>query len=53
MIGIRFPGRAWIFLFTTMARLHTKLYLENLKGRDHLEDIDVNRSIILKWILKK
>ena len=25
----------------------------NLKGRDHLEDLDVYRSIILKRILKK
>jgi hypothetical protein len=25
---------------------------ENLKGRDHLEGLDVDRRIILKWILK-
>jgi hypothetical protein len=25
--------------------------LENLKGRDHLEDVGVGRRIILKWIM--
>jgi hypothetical protein len=27
--------------------------LENLKGRDHLVDIGVDRRFLLKWILKK
>jgi hypothetical protein len=27
--------------------------LEDLKGKDHLGDPDVDRRIILKWILKK
>jgi hypothetical protein len=27
--------------------------MENLKERDHLEDIEVDGSIVLKWILKK
>jgi hypothetical protein len=27
--------------------------MENLKGRDHLEDIDVNMKIILEWMLGK
>jgi len=27
--------------------------LENLKGRDHVEDPDVDRNIILEWILVK
>jgi hypothetical protein len=27
--------------------------VENLKGRDHLEDLSVNANIILKWIIRK
>jgi hypothetical protein len=30
-----------------------KWYVENLKGRDHLEDLSVDGNIILKLILKK
>jgi hypothetical protein len=26
--------------------------LENLKGRDHLEDLGIDRRIILEWILR-
>jgi len=33
--------------------MHTKFWPENLKGRDHAEDLDVNGKIILKWILGK
>jgi hypothetical protein len=29
------------------------LFLENLKGRDHLEDLSVYRVIILEWIFEK
>jgi len=32
---------------------HTGFCGETLRGRDHFEDLDVYRSIILKWILKK
>jgi len=28
-------------------------WLENLKGRDYLEDLGVDGMIILKWILGK
>jgi hypothetical protein len=31
----------------------TKFWLENLKGRDHSEDLDVDGMIILEWILGK
>jgi hypothetical protein len=31
---------------------YTKLRSENLKGRDHFEDLGVDGSIILKLILK-
>jgi len=30
-----------------------KIWLENLKGRDHLEDPGLDKKIILKWILGK
>jgi hypothetical protein len=33
--------------------MHTKFWLEDLKRRDHSEDLDVNGSIILEWILGK
>jgi hypothetical protein len=33
--------------------MHTKFWLECLKGRDHLEDQRIDRRIILKWILGK
>jgi hypothetical protein len=31
---------------------YTKLWTETLKERDHLGDLPVNGSIILKWLLK-
>jgi len=33
--------------------MHTKCQSEKFKGRDHVEDVDVDRRIILKWILKR
>jgi hypothetical protein len=33
--------------------MHTELWRGTLKERDHLEDIDVDWSVILKEILKK
>jgi hypothetical protein len=32
---------------------HTIFWLENLKGRDHSEDIHIVRKMILEWILGK
>jgi hypothetical protein len=34
-------------------KMHTKFYSDNMKGRDHLEDLDIGRTIILEWILGK
>jgi hypothetical protein len=31
--------------------MHTVFWLENLKGRDHSEDLDVDEKIILEWVL--
>jgi len=33
--------------------MHTKISLENLKGRDHVEGIGVNEKIILEWMLHR
>jgi len=33
--------------------MNTIFWLENQKGRDHLEDLDVNGKIMLEWILGK
>jgi len=32
--------------------VHTKFWPENLKGKDHLEDLSVD-GILLEWILGK
>jgi hypothetical protein len=31
----------------------TKFWLENPKGKDHSEDLGVDRRIILEWMLEK
>jgi hypothetical protein len=31
----------------------TKFWSENLKERDHLEALDIDRSILLEWIIGK
>jgi hypothetical protein len=33
--------------------MHTDFWLNNLKGRDHSEDLGVDEKIILEWILGK
>jgi hypothetical protein len=33
--------------------MHTKVWSENLEGRDHLQDLDINGKIMLEWILGK
>jgi hypothetical protein len=33
--------------------MDTKFWLESLKGRDHSEELGVDRRIILKWISGK
>jgi hypothetical protein len=32
--------------------MHTKFWLKNLMGKDHLKDLGVGRRILLEWILK-
>jgi len=33
--------------------MHTQFLLENLKGRDHSEDLGVDVRIIVEWMLGK
>jgi hypothetical protein len=33
--------------------VQTIFWLENLKGRAHLEDLGVDERILLQWILRK
>jgi hypothetical protein len=33
--------------------MRAKFWLENIKGRDHSEDRDVDERMILNWILVK
>jgi hypothetical protein len=33
--------------------MHTKFLSEDLKGRDCVEDLGIDESIILEWILGK
>jgi hypothetical protein len=33
--------------------MHIVFRLENLKGRDHSEDLDVDGKVTLEWILEK
>jgi hypothetical protein len=33
--------------------MHSTIWSENLKGRDHLGDLEVGRIMILQWILKE
>jgi hypothetical protein len=32
--------------------MHTEFWWENLKQRDHYEDLDIDRRVILKWSLR-
>jgi hypothetical protein len=34
-------------------KIHKKLWLENLNGRDLSEDLGVDGNIILAWFLRK
>jgi len=34
-------------------QIHTKFWSDNLKGREHWEDLGVDGKIILEWIFEK
>jgi hypothetical protein len=36
-----------------LLELHIQLWWENLRERDHLEDVGLDGRIILEWIIKK
>jgi hypothetical protein len=33
--------------------IHTRFWLENCKGRNHLEDLDIDGKLLLELILEK
>ena len=33
--------------------MHVSIWSENVEGRDHLEDLDLDGSGILKWMVMK
>jgi len=37
----------------TARNMCTKFWLEDMKGRDHLEDLGIDGMITLEWILRK
>jgi hypothetical protein len=45
--GVRLVGHV-----ARMGEMHTKFWSENLKGRDHMEDLGVDGNTILELILK-
>jgi hypothetical protein len=53
MIKSRRMRRAGHVVHMGKMRIHTKFWLENLKGRDHSEDLDIDVRIISTWILGK
>jgi hypothetical protein len=45
-------GKAWKHA-VERRDVHTKFWLEEMKGRDILEDLCADKRTILNWILKK
>jgi hypothetical protein len=47
-------GISWVGQVVYMGEnMHTGFWSGDLKERDHLEDLDIDRILILKWISKK
>jgi len=43
-----------LLISTVYIKLHAyKIWLENMKGTEHSEDLGIDGMIILKWILGK
>jgi hypothetical protein len=52
---VRKEGRKWMGHVACMTRIRNtyRILAENLKERDHLGDISIDRRIILKWNLNR
>jgi len=52
---MRFCSNGWVVVWNVWRRKerYTGRWLENLNGGTYLEDLGVNGSTILKWVLKK
>jgi hypothetical protein len=46
-------GAEHVACIGVMRNSYKFFWSENLKGRDHSEDLDVDGTIILEWILRK
>jgi len=42
----------WEFTEINIIQINTKCLLETPKRRNHLEDLDIDRILILKWVLE-
>jgi hypothetical protein len=51
---IKYKRTRWMELVALWGRgeMHTEFWCGRLKERDHLEELEVDGRIILKWILK-
>jgi hypothetical protein len=42
-----------LFYAWKRGEMHTKLWVENVKGRDNSEDLGIDETVILEWISGK
>jgi hypothetical protein len=46
-------SKKWEGTIALLGEMHTTFWSENLKGRDHSEDLSIDGKIILEWIFEK
>jgi hypothetical protein len=51
--GRPIKGMKWTNCVAYMIETRITFQSENLKGRYHLENLNVQKSVILKWVLNK